>query len=289
MSNSCARTIRSLTNEKSDPITHPLPEPSSKYTFQCPPADKEESEPEIRMVNGKPKKVRKPRTIYSSFQLAALQRRFQKTQYLALPERAELAASMGLTQTQVGDCQKEQKNKKTPARNRAAITCHLLHRWKSGSRTGAPSSRSCGKTAKSPPSTTSPPASRPRARPRLTRGTFHRLKAWVAPRYLRTAAAPPTAAAAAAARLHPPPPLRRPLLFWPTTRGTPTRTPWATCSHQCSTTTRPSLPGRFSEQRKKAIFFFFQKGTVVMKNIRVRLHSFFFIFFNWVLLLRAEA
>lgn len=67
------------------------------------PADteKEESEPEIRMVNGKPKKVRKPRTIYSSFQLAALQRRFQKTQYLALPERAELAASLGLTQTQV--------------------------------------------------------------------------------------------------------------------------------------------------------------------------------------------
>uniref|UniRef100_A0A672NLS3 Homeobox protein Dlx2b-like n=1 Tax=Sinocyclocheilus grahami TaxID=75366 RepID=A0A672NLS3_SINGR len=62
---------------------------------------KEQSEPEVRMVNGKPKKVRKPRTIYSSFQLAALQRRFQKTQYLALPERAELAASMGLTQTQV--------------------------------------------------------------------------------------------------------------------------------------------------------------------------------------------
>lgn len=154
---------------------------------------------------------------------------------------------------------KKNKIKKTPARNRAAITCHLLHRWKSGSRTGAPSSRSCGKTAKSPPSTTSPPASRPRARPRLTRGTFHRLKAWVAPRYLRTAAAPPTAAAAAAARLHPPPPLRRPLLFWPTTRGTPTRTPWATCSHQCSTTTRPSLPGRFSEQRKKAIFFFFKR------------------------------
>lgn len=59
------------------------------------------AEPEVRMVNGKPKKVRKPRTIYSSFQLAALQRRFQKTQYLALPERAELAASLGLTQTQV--------------------------------------------------------------------------------------------------------------------------------------------------------------------------------------------
>lgn len=63
--------------------------------------EKEVAEPEVRMVNGKPKKVRKPRTIYSSFQPAALQRRFQKTQYLALPERAELAASLGLTQTQV--------------------------------------------------------------------------------------------------------------------------------------------------------------------------------------------
>lgn len=63
---------------------------------------KEEPETEVRMVNGKPKKVRKPRTIYSSYQLAALQRRFQKAQYLALPERAELAAQLGLTQTQVG-------------------------------------------------------------------------------------------------------------------------------------------------------------------------------------------
>jgi len=72
------------------------------FIFIYIPSEKEEREPEIRMVNGKPKKVRKPRTIYSSFQLAALQRRFQKTQYLALPERAELAASMGLTQTQVG-------------------------------------------------------------------------------------------------------------------------------------------------------------------------------------------
>ncbi len=71
------------------------------YHFFVHPLEKETAEPEVRMVNGKPKKVRKPRTIYSSFQLAALQRRFQNTQYLALPERAELAASMGLTQTQV--------------------------------------------------------------------------------------------------------------------------------------------------------------------------------------------
>lgn len=54
-----------------------------------------------RGVNGKGKKMRKPRTIYSSLQLQQLNRRFQRTQYLALPERAELAASLGLTQTQV--------------------------------------------------------------------------------------------------------------------------------------------------------------------------------------------
>ncbi|KRZ19387.1 Homeobox protein DLL-1 [Trichinella zimbabwensis] len=54
---------------------------------------------EVRL-NGKGKKIRKPRTIYSSLQLQALNKRFQRTQYLALPERAELAASLGLTQTQ---------------------------------------------------------------------------------------------------------------------------------------------------------------------------------------------
>ena len=52
-------------------------------------------------VSGKGKKMRKPRTIYSSLQLQQLNKRFVRTQYLALPERAELAASLGLTQTQV--------------------------------------------------------------------------------------------------------------------------------------------------------------------------------------------
>ncbi|KAG8443106.1 hypothetical protein GDO86_011791 [Hymenochirus boettgeri] len=83
---------------------HPHHQYTGAYNRVQPPnsqTDKEVPEPEVRMVNGKPKKIRKPRTIYSSFQLAALQRRFQKTQYLALPERAELAASLGLTQTQV--------------------------------------------------------------------------------------------------------------------------------------------------------------------------------------------
>jgi len=52
-------------------------------------------------AGGARKKARKPRTIYSSLQLHQLGRRFQRTQYLALPERAELAAALGLTQTQV--------------------------------------------------------------------------------------------------------------------------------------------------------------------------------------------
>ncbi|KAL7869842.1 hypothetical protein AOLI_G00138300 [Acnodon oligacanthus] len=59
------------------------------------------AEPGELRLGGKGKKLRKPRTIYSSGQLAALQQRFQQTQYLALPERADLAAQLGLTQTQV--------------------------------------------------------------------------------------------------------------------------------------------------------------------------------------------
>ena len=57
---------------------------------------------ELCRVNSKGKKMRKPRTIYSSLQIQQLERRFQRTQYLGLPDRAELAANLGLTQTQVG-------------------------------------------------------------------------------------------------------------------------------------------------------------------------------------------
>ncbi|CAI5446127.1 unnamed protein product [Caenorhabditis angaria] len=67
--------------------------------------------------NTKGKKMRKPRTIYNSQQLQMLQKKFQKTQYLALPDRASLAAELGLTQTQVKiwfqnrrSKQKKQKN-----------------------------------------------------------------------------------------------------------------------------------------------------------------------------------
>lgn len=59
-------------------------------------------EPSERRPQAPTKKLRKPRTIYSSLQLQQLNQRFQHTQYLALPERAQLAAQLGLTQTQVG-------------------------------------------------------------------------------------------------------------------------------------------------------------------------------------------
>lgn len=67
-------------------------------------------------VNGKGKKMRKPRTIYSSLQLQQLNRRFQRTQYLALPERAELAASLGLTQTQVSPSEHMPTEERIPVR-----------------------------------------------------------------------------------------------------------------------------------------------------------------------------
>ncbi|VDP19972.1 unnamed protein product [Schistosoma margrebowiei] len=48
----------------------------------------------------KNKKIRKPRTIYSIWQLQMLNRRFVHSQYLNLTERASLASQLGLTQTQ---------------------------------------------------------------------------------------------------------------------------------------------------------------------------------------------
>lgn len=77
---------------------HPFSMPPY-HQSASPPRDDKPSMEDLRMTKGK--KMRKPRTIYSSLQLQQLNRRFQRTQYLALPERAELAASLGLTQTQV--------------------------------------------------------------------------------------------------------------------------------------------------------------------------------------------
>ncbi|XP_022086456.1 homeobox protein Dlx6a-like isoform X2 [Acanthaster planci] len=71
------------------------------HHYHTPQTREDDDDQALPKVNGKGKKLRKPRTIYSSLQLQKLNQRFTKTQYLALPERADLAASLGLTQTQV--------------------------------------------------------------------------------------------------------------------------------------------------------------------------------------------
>ncbi len=65
------------------------------------PTTTEEKQQPAKKPGPRGKRIRKPRTIYTSLQLQQLNKRFQRTQYLALPERAELAAILGLTQTQV--------------------------------------------------------------------------------------------------------------------------------------------------------------------------------------------
>ncbi|XP_016096214.1 homeobox protein Dlx4b isoform X2 [Sinocyclocheilus grahami] len=89
---------------------------------------------ELRL-NGKGKKIRKPRTIYSSVQLQALHQCFQQTQYLALPERADLAAKLGLTQTQVKIWfqNKRSKYKKIMKHGSSGPEGELLHTTSSSS------------------------------------------------------------------------------------------------------------------------------------------------------------
>lgn len=76
---------------------------SHKMNDKCEPKTEMEDEMDEDEFdhNGKQKKPRKPRTIYTSLQLQQLNSYFQKTQYLSLPERAELATALGLSQTQV--------------------------------------------------------------------------------------------------------------------------------------------------------------------------------------------
>ncbi|XP_062965142.1 homeobox protein DLX-4 [Cynocephalus volans] len=83
----------------SQPLCGPTESPQElEADSEKPPLSPEPSE---RRPQAPTKKLRKPRTIYSSLQLQHLNQRFQHTQYLALPERAQLAAQLGLTQTQV--------------------------------------------------------------------------------------------------------------------------------------------------------------------------------------------
>ena len=61
--------------------------------------ERESAEEKPRLHNGK--KARNPRTIFTPDQIQHLEFRFQKTPYLSLPNRAELASILGLTQTQI--------------------------------------------------------------------------------------------------------------------------------------------------------------------------------------------
>jgi len=73
---------------------------SSSYVKQE--SDEEDEGDLAQSKNGKGGKLpRKPRTIFTSQQLRELNRAFERTHYLSLPERAELAHALGLTQTQI--------------------------------------------------------------------------------------------------------------------------------------------------------------------------------------------
>lgn len=76
----------------------------------------------------KTKKIRKPRTIYNPLQLQALNKRFHRTQYLALPERAELAAMLALTQTQVGFMTFVSSMRIRPEERQVYDRCDVRHR-----------------------------------------------------------------------------------------------------------------------------------------------------------------
>ncbi|XP_033100592.1 homeobox protein DLX-6-like [Anneissia japonica] len=91
-------SMNAMGTHRHHPYTNAYPTASSPIADVC--CDDKSDLKEVKL-NSKGKKIRKPRTIYSSIQLQQLNQRFQRTQYLALPERAELAASLGLTQTQV--------------------------------------------------------------------------------------------------------------------------------------------------------------------------------------------
>jgi len=114
--------------------------------------EQQPSEDKPRMHNGK--KVRNPRTIYSSLQIQQLEVCFSRTQYLGLPERAELASRLGLTQTQVKIWFQNRRSKyKKQAKGGMGGPASSLENMDSVSGAGSPSVDD-----PSPPEDHSPPA-----------------------------------------------------------------------------------------------------------------------------------
>jgi len=84
-------------------VNYPFPGYPNMQQF---PGAREQEQHQSEKDNRKPlmhngKKVRNPRTIYSSVQIQQLEIIFQRTQNLTLPETAQMASALGLTQAQV--------------------------------------------------------------------------------------------------------------------------------------------------------------------------------------------
>ncbi|XP_023688571.1 barH-like 2 homeobox protein [Paramormyrops kingsleyae] len=90
-------------------------------------AEKEECDEEISSSRGSPqirsKKPRKARTAFSDHQLNQLERSFERQKYLSVQDRMDLAAALGLTDTQVKTWY---QNRRTKWKRQTAVGLELL-------------------------------------------------------------------------------------------------------------------------------------------------------------------
>ena len=99
--NELERFLNSKTAEMNQKVNKFDLKPDEKYSEKVEQGKKTESPKDEDKCSTNKKKSRKPRTIYNSYQLQQLMDCFQRTHYLGNPERAQLAAALGVTQTQV--------------------------------------------------------------------------------------------------------------------------------------------------------------------------------------------
>ena len=99
--NELERFLNTKTAEMSQKINKFDLKPDDKYSEKAEQSKKLENSKDEDKCSANKKKSRKPRTIYNSYQLQQLMDCFQRTHYLGNPERAQLAAALGVTQTQV--------------------------------------------------------------------------------------------------------------------------------------------------------------------------------------------